>query len=306
MRNVESAALIGLGALGILFGWPLQRGAAPGRFAVIADAGRIRRYQQTPTVFNGEVCRFDYCAPEQGRPVDLVLVAVKATALPEAAEEIRRFVGPDTVIVSVLNGIASEEYLERLYPGRLLWSVALGMDATRTGRELVCKTKGCIQLGERDGSLTPRLQATAEHLAGCGIEVEVCTDILYKQWHKLMMNDGLNQASAVFDLTYGGLRQPGPAQDRMMQAMHEVVAVANREGVALPDDAPETWLREMMPRFDADAMPSMRQDVLARRPTEVEEFAGVIRRLGRRHSVPTPANDFFYERIRAMEAGWAG
>ena len=92
--------------------------------------------------------------------------------------------------------------------------------------------------------------------------------------------------------------------DAMMQAMHEVVTLAGQEGVPLPADAPETWLREMMPAFAADAMPSMRQDVLARRPTEVEQFAGVICRLGKKHGVPTPVNDFFYARIREIEAGW--
>lgn len=304
MKKIESAALIGLGALGILFGWPMQCHTPGGKFAVIADAGRIRRYQAEPTVFNGETCHFHYVTPEQGSPADLVLVAVKATALTDAAQQIRPFVGPDTVILSVINGITSEEYLDGLYPGHVLWSVALGMDATRDGRSLVCKTPGCLQLGERDGSVTPRLRAAADYLSGCGIAVEVCTDILYKQWHKLMMNDGLNQAAAVFDLTYGGLRRPGPARDKMMQAMHEVVAVAHREGIALPDDAPETWLREMMPRFAADAMPSMRQDVLAHRPTEVEQFAGVIRRLGRKHGVPTPVNDFFYQRLREIEQRW--
>ena len=305
MKPIESSALIGLGALGILFGWPMQRHTPAGRFCVIADAPRIARYQAEPALFNGERCDFRYCTPEQGAPADLVLVAVKATALEAAARQIRPFVGPDTVIISVLNGITSEETLERLYPGRLLWSVALGMDATRTGRTLACKNPGLIQLGERDGSITPRLQAAAEYLAGCGIRVEVCTDILYKQWHKLMMNDGLNQAAAVYGLTYGGLRSPGPAQDAMMQAMHEVVTLAGREGVPLPADAPETWLRGMMPAFAADAMPSMRQDVLARRPTEVEQFAGVICRLGKKHGVPTPVNDFFYARIREIEAGWA-
>ena len=212
--------------------------------------------------------------------------------------------GRDTAIVSVINGIASEEKLDALYPGRVLWSVALGMDATRTGRTLVCKARGCIQLGERDGSLTPRLQAVADYLTGCGIRVEVCTDILTKQWQKLMMNVGLNQASAVFDLTYGGLRQPGPAQDAMMQAMHEVTAVAAKKGIALSDDAPEVWLRDMMPRFAADAMPSMRQDVLAHRPTEVEEFAGVICRLGRQYGVPTPVNDYFYRRLQEIQQSW--
>ena len=109
MKPIESSALIGLGALGILFGWPMQNHTPAGRFCVIADAPRIARYQAEPALFNGERCEFRYCTPEQGAPADLVLVAVKATALEAAARQIRPFVGPDTVIISVLNGITSEE-----------------------------------------------------------------------------------------------------------------------------------------------------------------------------------------------------
>ena len=55
--------------------------------------------------------------------------------------------------------------------------------------------------------MTGRVQAVADYLDACGIANEPCSDILYKQWNKLMVNDGLNQAAAAFDLPYGGLRQ---------------------------------------------------------------------------------------------------
>lgn len=302
--EIRTSALIGLGALGILFGAPMEGHAAPGSFTVIAGEDRIRRYSRQPTLFNGRECHFDYTTPEAGHPVDLILVAVKATALDSAVEDIRRFVGPDTVILSVLNGITSEDTLNAAYPGHVLWSVAIGMDATRTGRTLVCKCPGKIQFGERDGRMTERVAAVDRYLTACGIGSEPCDDILAKQWAKLMINVGLNQTAAAFDLTYEGLRTPGPAQDKMRQAMQEVIRLANLEGVPLPPDCDSKWLDANMPGFNADGMPSMRQDVLARRPTEVEEFAGVIRRLGRKHDMPTPANDFFYDAIRRIEANY--
>lgn len=297
--EIRSAALIGLGALGILFGRKM-----PG-VQVIADPERAARYAAQPVLCNGEECHFSYVAPEKGKPVDFLLVAVKATVLDEAIREIAPFVGPDTVILSVLNGITSEERIEAVYPGHTLWSVAIGMDATRTGRTLTFKSAGKIQFGEKDGRMTPRVEAVARYLTACGIENEPCADILYKQWHKLMVNDGLNQAAAAFNLPYGGLAQPGPARDKMLQAMQEVIRLANLEGVPLPPDNDVTWLDAAMPTFHPEGMPSMRQDVLAQRPTEVEEFAGVVRRLAKKHGMPTPANDFFYERIRAIEAGYS-
>ena len=194
MNQIRTSALIGLGALGILFGRKM-----PG-VQVIADEARIARYAAQPVVCNGEECRFSYVTPAQGKPVDLLLVAVKATVLDQAIADMKNFVGPDTVILSVLNGITSEEHIETAYPGRTLWSVAIGMDATRSGRTLVFNQAGKIQFGERDGTMTGRVQAVADYLDACGIANEPCSDILYKQWNKLMVNDGLNQAAAAFDL----------------------------------------------------------------------------------------------------------
>ena len=298
MNQIRTSALIGLGALGILFGRKM-----PG-VQVIADEARIARYAAQPVVCNGEECRFSYVTPAQGKPVDLLLVAVKATVLDQAIADMKNFVGPDTVILSVLNGITSEEHIETAYPGRTLWSVAIGMDATRSGRTLVFNQAGKIQFGERDGAMTGRVQAVADYLDACGIANEPCSDILYKQWNKLMVNDGLNQAAAAFDLPYGGLTKPGPAYDKMIEAMQEVIDLSVLEGVNLPADNHRAFLESMAPTFKPDGMPSMRQDVLAKRPTEVEQFAGVVRRLAKKHGMPTPANDFFYEKIREIEANY--
>lgn len=298
MKKIKTSALIGLGALGILFGRKM-----PG-VQVIADEDRIARYSAEPVVCNGEECKFSYVTPAEGKPVDLLLVAVKATVLEQAIQDIAKFVGPDTVILSVLNGITSEEHIDAAYPGHTLWSVAIGMDATRTGRTLVFNQAGKIQFGERSGEMTDRVQAVADYLDECGIANEPCGDILYKQWNKLMVNDGLNQAAAAFDQPYGGLRQPGEAQDMMRAAMQEVIRLANLEGVPLPPDNDVQFIDAMMPTFNPEGMPSMRQDVLAKRPTEVEEFAGVVRQRAKKYGMPTPANDFFYTRIREIEAGY--
>ena len=154
MKKIETSALIGLGALGILFGRKM-----PG-VKVIADAEHVARYSAQPVVCNGKECHFDYVTPEQGQPVDLVLVAVKATVLEQAIKDIKKFVGPDTIIISVLNGITSENDIEAVYPGHCLWSVAIGMDATRVGRSLTFGAEGRIQFGE------PKKQWTAFSLTG--------------------------------------------------------------------------------------------------------------------------------------------
>lgn len=160
------------------------------------------------------------------------------------------------------------------------------MDATRVGRSLTFGAPGRIQFGEKNGEMTDRVRAVDEYLTACGIASEPCSDILFKQWSKLMVNDGLNQAAAAFDLPYGGLTKPGPAYDKMLEAMQEVIDLSVLEGVNLPADNHKAFLESMAPTFKPDGMPSMRQDVLAQRPTEVEEFAGVVRRLAKSTGCP--------------------
>lgn len=84
MKKIETSALIGLGALGILFGRKM-----PG-VQVIADEDRIARYSAEPVVCNGEACSFRYVTPAEGKPVDLLLVAVKATVLEQAIQDIAK------------------------------------------------------------------------------------------------------------------------------------------------------------------------------------------------------------------------
>lgn len=297
--EIKSAAILGLGALGILFGRPM---ANHSDVVVIADEARIRRYQSQPGLCNGEPYTFRYQTPEEGKPVELILVATKSTALESALPALERFVGENTVILSLLNGITSEEKIEAHYPGHCLWSVAIHMDATRQGRNLLYKNIGKIQFGEKNGEITPRVEAVSAYFDRCGVPHEVCTDMVTRQWNKLMINVGLNQVTAAYGLTYGLLQKSSEAQSVMKEAMAEVLRLARLEGVTLPPDAHEVWTRDTLPIFEAAGMPSMAQDVRAKRLTEVEEFAGEIIRRAEKYGLPTPVNHDLYARIRKIEA----
>jgi 2-dehydropantoate 2-reductase len=300
--EIHSVALVGLGALGILFGTPLSK--VPGvELTVLADAGRIERYRKEGVTFNGEPVNFHFSTPEDAKPADLVLFGVKYSALEAAMDIASPAIGKNTILVSLLNGIISEEVLDARWPGQVLWEVSTDMDATRVGRALVCHARGKIQIGERDGQLTPRLETVAALFQRAGITTEVREDILFRQWFKLMVNVGVNQASAAFDVPYGGLVQEGEARQAMLGAMEEVIQVSGLEGCPLPADAATGWV-PLLEGFNPTGMPSLRQDVLAKRPTEVELFSGTILRCAAKHGLPCPVNQMLYDRIRAIEAAY--
>ena len=135
MQKIQSVALIGMGALGILYGHSMARKMKEGGVTFLVDEKRKQRYRADPPTFNGEPCRFAFCAPEDypGK-AELLIFGVKGTQLKEAIESVRPVVGPETIIVSLLNGITSETILEEAFPqATVLYSVAQGMAATRVG-----------------------------------------------------------------------------------------------------------------------------------------------------------------------------
>ena len=87
----------------------------------------------------------------------------------------------------------------------------------------------------------------------------------------------------------------------MLGAMREVVTVANAENIPLSEADVETWV-SIIDNFPPEGAPSMRQDSLAHRRSEVELFAGTIRQLAQKHGIAVPVNDWLYEKVQEMEA----
>ena len=292
MNQIRTSALIGLGALGILFGRKM-----PG-VQVIADEARIARYAAQPVVCNGEECRFSYVTPAQGKPVDLLLVAVKATVLDQAIADMKNFVGPDTVILSVLNGITSEEHIETAYPGRTLWSVAIGMDATRSGRTLVFNQAGKIQFGERDGAMTGRVQAVADLLDGTGLHYQTTAHIREEIWSKFRLNVCNNLPQAILGAGVGCYRDSAHMQAISGGLRRELEAIAAAKGIDLS-------LVDSAISYGSLVKPTARystlQDLDAHRHTEIEMFSGALIRMGQELGIPTPYNEYTYHMIKAME-----
>lgn len=306
MERQQTIGIIGAGALGIMYGARITQALGTERVFFAADAARAARYQSEGFFCNGAPCALRVVTSAEGvPPAALAIFAVKGPGLEKAIETMRPFIGADTVILSLLNGISSEQALcEAFGAAHVLYAVAQGTDATRVGTAVTYHSLGRILIGSGTGQTTPDVAAAQALLAAGGAPVTVCGDILFRQWSKLMLNVGLNQACAVHDVPYGGVQKPGPARDTMLAAMREAQALAACEGIALTDADIDNWLR-MTDTLNPEGMPSMRQDTLAHRKTEVELFSGTIRRLGQRHGVPTPVNDWLYARIAQIEAGYA-
>ena len=303
---IESVAIVGRGAVGMLYGSIAERNLGPGAVRYVMDDERFARHAGETVTVNGEPCRVPTIPASEATPVDLVILAIKAPGLPTALDTMERLVGPRTAIASLINGVTSEERVaERFGWERTVLSVAQGMDAVFIGCDMTYSHAGEIRLGAAPGTADGVVDAVADLYERAGIPHVVEEDIRRRMWVKLMLNVGINQTCMAFGGTYGSASEPGSEQNRcFVAAMREALAVARAEGVDVTE-ADLAQMAALTASLDPAGMPSMAQDRINEKPTEVEEFSGTICRLAERHGLLVPTNQWLYQRIRELEAGFS-
>ena len=303
MKEIKTTAIIGMGALGMLYGDRILRNMGPEAVCFVADHDRVERYRAMEFTVNGVRQQFPIVDSQEAVAADLVIVAVKYNALPSALDTMRGCVGPDTTIISVMNGITSEEIIGARYGmEKVVYAIAQGMDAVKFGGELNYTRPGELRIGIP--TPTDRLETLTRFLTRAGIAYTVEDDILYRLWGKFMLNVGINQTCMAFETDYGGALKPGKTFDTLVGAMREAMAVAHAEGIMLKEEDITSYIA-LIRTLSPTGMPSMRQDGIARRPSEVEMFSGALRQMAAKHGIPVPVNDWLYGRIRELEAGYS-
>jgi 2-dehydropantoate 2-reductase len=297
MKNIY---LCGLGALGAVYAKHL----APLGLRVLADPVRLARYQAKGVVVNGERLALAF---GPGPVADLMLVAVKGGQLDEAIEVIRPVVGAGTVIISLMNGISSEEILGAAFGAeKLLYAFAVQVDAVREAGAVRYSTPGTMVFGEaRNEVVSARVAAVQALFAQAGLACRVPADMLRELWWKFMLNVGVNQLSAVLRAPYGVFARSPDMRELVRMACREVVAVAQARGIGL-EEADIEKIFPIIGTLGAEQKTSMLQDVEAGRATEVDLFGGTVVRLGRELGVATPVNEVLARMIRVGEGCAAG
>lgn len=300
MKEIGSVALIGLGAVGSVLAAQFQK-TAPERFTVIADPGRQQKLRQEGVILNGK--RHDFTFAYDTGPKELILIATKATALPEAMRAITPYVGPNTQILSLLNGIDSEQVIaEQFGPNHLLYSYFLGQPSLRVGNRITHDGNYHIYFGEPTnpaGAFSENVERIRRLFDDCGIPYRIPENMVSALWQKFIINIGCNQTTALLRQPYGHLQQNKLAMRLAEEMMTEAAAVAAKLHVV---DASQMVLRaaEVIRSMTPQGKSSMLQDVEAGRPTEIAIFAGTLCRLAEKLEIPVPMNHAAREIISAL------
>lgn len=305
----KQIGIIGLGALGTLYAYHLTKALGKERVFVLADSRRIARYESEGVFFNGEKCDFRYVdaaetVTDPAAYPALLMVCCKYLALPSVIGTMKKRVGPETLIISVLNGIASENDLRAVFPpDHVIACVARKMSAVKEGNKVMAPVPGELVIGPQSEAQREPAKAVASLLEEAGFPHVLTDDITRELWSKLLCNTGCNQVTMVHRLKYKDIQKPCPERDEMIAAMREVVLVAQAEGVDLTEADVDYWVN-VLDGLDPEGEPSMAQDGKARRRSEVGLFAGTITSLAEKHGLSVPVNEGWYKYIKELEAAY--
>ncbi len=304
MKKIEKVGLIGLGAMGAYFVPGLSDGLGKD-LRIIAGGERARRLRENGVYINGRKFDLNIIDPnDRPEPSDLIIIAVKNYALDKALHDIRNQVGPDTLIMSVLNGVDSEEHVARAYGSEhVIYSLMRISIEMKDGRADFDPQKGYLCFGDIKNdptALSENVSAIKELFDRCGIGYRIKPDMRYEIWLKFMGNVGENMTCALLGTDFGMLAKSPDAQSICKSAMLEVVELARAQGIGLSKEHADIQLQRL-PALPKHNRPSTLQDLERGRPTEVDTFSGTVVRMGRELGIPTPVNEVLLHGIYTLE-----
>ncbi|HOU15579.1 MAG TPA: ketopantoate reductase family protein [Anaerolineae bacterium] len=302
MQPIHNVVIFGAGAMGGYFTAQFLN-VPEFSTAVLARGERYERLKRDGLIVNGRHYAVPVIHPdEDADPADLIIVALKNHHLPEAVPDLKSVVGAQATIISVMNGLDSEEIIGAVYGmDKLLYAVSVGIDAQRDGNRISYTRPGKHYVGLAENThLDERVRRVQVAFERAGIAYETPVDMLRILWWKFMVNVGMNQASAVMRAPYGVFQTSPEAQALMEGLMHEVIVLAERAGINLKEKDIADWYT-FLNTLSPQGKTSMLQDIEARRKTEVEAFGGKVVVLGERYGIPTPLNQTMIRIIHILE-----
>jgi 2-dehydropantoate 2-reductase len=300
-------AVVGTGGVGGYFGGRLAQAGHEVHFIARGPhLDAIRRDGLRVDSINGDFVVKPALAtndPAEVGPVDAVIVAVKTWQLDEAARAARPLVGPDTVVLPLLNGVeASDRLGSALGAEHVLGGLCrLSAEIAGPGHVRHTAVDPSMSLGERDNGRSRRIEALTAALVGAGVKATIAADIDVALWEKFMFIATWSGIGAVTRVPLGEWRAVPGLRSMAEAALQEVVAVARARGVRFSEDR----ISGTMAAYDAappHTTASMQRDIQAGRPSELEAQNGAVVRLGTNAGVPTPTHAFLYHSLIPQEA----
>ena len=230
--------------------------------------------------------------------VDAVFVTTKAWQVTEAAQQTRSTIGPDTVVVSLQNGVEAYDQLAAVLGSEHVLEGMCHILAMVTAPGVVrhAGTKALITIGERNNVRTPRLEKLVECLSSAEIDTRVPDNIQVALWEKFEFVASFGAVGAITRAPASVIRSLPETRSLLERAAQEIVGVARALGIPVPSESVAGTMK-LVDSAPPDGSSSMQRDLIAGRPSELEAQSGSVVRLGRACNFPTPVHELIYNAL---------
>ena len=300
-------AILGAGAMGSLFGGLLAEADQHVTLLDINDAHlqAITTHGLRLETDTGDrhVRNLQALRPGDATDVpDLLIVFTKAMHTRAALASVRHLIGESTHVLTLQNGLGNVEALasvvpqERIFVGVTTWPADLaGPGHVRS------HGAGAIRLMTADGAQRPLLTPVVDTLSAAGLNCQADANVWGAVWEKVAFNAALNPLCTVLNQPVDALGAVEDGPTLALSIVDEVLTVARASGITVNAAKVSDNVRHAIVAHRGHK-PSMLQDVLAGRPTEIESINGAVVATARRHGVPVPHTETLMQLVRLVQA----
>lgn len=297
-------AVIGAGAMGSIYGGHLSQHNE----VILVDTNQqvVEQINKNGLLVDENGTSVSYqpkalCDTSEEKPVDLVILFVKALFSRAALENNSALIGPDTRLMTLQNGAGHEDLLkEFVSEDRVIIGTTedngavLGLGHVRRGGTGV--TNVGMLTEDRDGFLA----CLKENFDSCGFEVRIHENIQYLIWDKLFTNVSLSALTGVLQVDMGYIAADEFAWKLCCQLIHETILTAAAAGLEFDEEAVREKVRKTSLN-NPQGCTSIRADLRDGRRTEVDTISGSVVRAAAKYGVDVPGHTFVVNLVHAME-----
>ena len=240
-------------------------------------------------------------SPQEAKGVDLLIVALKYGALPGALASIREAVGPNTTVMSLMNGVDSEKIIAGAIDSKQILPALIKIASRHDGNGVRFnpeKTIGIV-FGEAQAPFeSERVLAIEALMRSADIHIRHTDCINEEIWCKFRLNVCNNLPQAILGAGVGCYQSSAHMKAISDGLCHEVEAIAVAKGIDLSKVDASSRHGSLVPPATRY---STLQDLDAGRHTEIDMFSGALMRMGQELGIPTPYNEYTYHMIKALE-----
>ena len=280
--KINSVAILGAGAVGSYMIWGLSS-KKDLRLGVIGEGKRAKRLKQGCFI-NDQMYYPEVWSSQEAHNVDLLIVSLKYGALKPALDSIKTIVGKNTTVMSLMNGVDSEEIMA---------------SRKENGYRFDPETTIGIIFGEKQAPFqSERVQAIENLFENTGLHYRTSEFIQEEIWSKFRLNVCNNLPQAILGVGVGCYQDSKHMKFIQEGLRQELEAIACAKGIDLSKVTSSSTRGSAVPAW---AHYSTLQDLDAKRPTEIDMFSGTLIKMGKDLGIPTPYNKYTYHLIKALE-----